>query len=91
MVARRLAVADGGAVHEGRTSRPLYLAALVDQFQRTPTPQLAAEIRQQGLRFGLTPIDRWRLQWEVIGDAVPTRRPGPGRAVAAPATSVRAR
>ena len=26
---------------------------------------LAAEIRQQEIRFGLTPIDRRRLQWEV--------------------------
>lgn len=25
----------------------------------------AAEIRQQGVRFGLSPIDRRRLQWEV--------------------------
>jgi hypothetical protein len=27
--------------------------------------QSAAEIRQQGVRFGLSPIDRRRLQWEV--------------------------
>lgn len=27
--------------------------------------QAAAEIRQQGVRFGLSPIDRRRLQWEV--------------------------
>ena len=26
---------------------------------------LAAEIRQQGQRFGLSPIDRRRLQWEI--------------------------
>lgn len=26
---------------------------------------IAAEIRQQGVRFGLSPIDRRRLQWEV--------------------------
>lgn len=51
------------------------LAALVDQFQRTPTPQLASEIRQQRACFGLTPIDRWRLQWEVVGDAVPLKKP----------------
>lgn len=25
----------------------------------------AAEIRQQGVRFGLSPIDRRRLQWEI--------------------------
>lgn len=51
------------------------LAALVDQFQRTPTPQLASEIRQQRACFGLTPIDRWRLQWEVIGDATTPAKP----------------
>ena len=27
--------------------------------------QAAAEMRQQGVRFGLSPIDRRRLQWEV--------------------------
>lgn len=27
--------------------------------------QLAAEIRQQGARFGLSPVDRRRLQWEI--------------------------
>jgi len=27
--------------------------------------RLAAEIRQQEVRFGLSPIDRRRLQWEV--------------------------
>ena len=26
---------------------------------------MAAEIRQQSVRFGLSPIDRRRLQWEV--------------------------
>jgi hypothetical protein len=51
------------------------LAALVDLFQRTPTTQLASEIRQQRACFGLTPIDRWRLQWEVVGDAVPVKKP----------------
>lgn len=57
------------------------LAALVDQFQRTPTPQLASEIRQQRACFGLTPVDRWRLGWEVVGDAtapaVPRAQPQP--------------
>jgi hypothetical protein len=51
------------------------LAALVDLFQRAPTTQLASEIRQQRACFGLTPIDRWRLQWEVVGDAVPAKKP----------------
>ena len=41
------------------------LAALVDRFWRDPSQALAAEIRLQGQCFGLTPIDRRRLQWEV--------------------------
>lgn len=27
--------------------------------------QLAAEIRLEGQSFGLTPLDRWRLKWEI--------------------------
>lgn len=45
------------------------LAALVNDFWFAPTAkdrkELAAELRQQGARFGLSPIDRRRLQWEV--------------------------
>lgn len=41
------------------------LAELVDQFWYSPDSKLAAEIRQQRMCFGLTPIDRRRLQWEV--------------------------
>jgi hypothetical protein len=43
----------------------LRLAELIEQFWRGPSVQLAAEIRQQEARFGLSPIDRRRLQWEV--------------------------
>ena len=45
------------------------LALLVDDFWSADAPSsrmsLAAEIRQQSQRFGLSPIDRRRLQWEV--------------------------
>ncbi|MEV0646087.1 hypothetical protein AB0I28_12555 [Phytomonospora sp. NPDC050363] len=41
------------------------LAALVDQFWTAPTTALAAEIRLQRQCFGLTPMDRRRLQWEI--------------------------
>lgn len=41
------------------------LAALVDQFWTAPTKELAAEIRLQRSCFGLSPIDRRRLQWEI--------------------------
>lgn len=52
---------DGGADLHG-----LYLlAVLVDDFWTTPTTSLAAEIRLQRQCFGLTPIDRRRLQWEI--------------------------
>lgn len=42
------------------------LAALIDAFWKKPHPSLAAEIRLQRVCFGLTPIDRRRLQWEVV-------------------------
>jgi hypothetical protein len=41
------------------------LAVLVDQFWESPSTALAAEIRLQRQCFGLTPIDRRRLQWEI--------------------------
>src|SRR5229473_267202 len=44
------------------------LAELRQDFYKVRTPgerqRLAAEIRQQSVRFGLSPIDRRRLQWE---------------------------
>lgn len=41
------------------------LAILIDDYWRKPSTILAAEIRQQQTHFGLTPLDRRRLQWEV--------------------------
>lgn len=45
------------------------VALLVDQYYKDPTGKLAketlAEIRLQEARFGLSPVDRSRLQWEV--------------------------
>ncbi len=45
------------------------LAMLVNDFWSTDEVRirrdLAAEIRQQSQRFGLSPIDRRRLQWEI--------------------------
>ena len=43
----------------------IMLAELVEQFWTTPTKDLASEIRLQRQCFGLTPIDRRRLQWEI--------------------------
>ena len=44
------------------------LAQLVDRFWRTPSTALAAEIRQQRMAFGLTPIDRRRLEWSISNE-----------------------
>lgn len=41
------------------------LAVLWDQFNCEPTTQLLGEIRQQESRYGLSPLDRSRLQWEI--------------------------
>ena len=41
------------------------LATLVNGFWESPSKDLAAEIRLQRQCFGLTPIDRRRLQWEI--------------------------
>jgi len=41
------------------------LAVLVDRFWERPDKELAAEIRLQRQCFGLSPIDRRRLQWEI--------------------------
>ena len=41
------------------------LATLVNGFWENPSKDLAAEIRLQRQCFGLTPIDRRRLQWEI--------------------------
>jgi hypothetical protein len=41
------------------------LALLWDEFYKKPNAQLMAEIRLQESRFGLSPLDRSRLQWEI--------------------------
>ena len=40
-------------------------AETYEQFWRTGDVKYAAELRNQGQYFGLTPLDRRRLQWEV--------------------------
>ena len=51
------------------------LTALVDRFWKGAV-QLAAEIRLQRALFGLTPMDRRRLQWEVVrAEQAEQRRP----------------
>lgn len=41
------------------------LAVLCDNFYKAPNDKAAAEIRLQRQCFGLTPLDRSRLQWEI--------------------------
>ena len=41
------------------------LALLWDEFYKEPSTKILAEIRLQESRFGLSPLDRSRLQWEV--------------------------
>ena len=51
------------------------LAVLVDAFWQKPSAALAAEIRLQRQCYGLTPIDRRRLQWEIVRAETARRRP----------------
>ena len=58
------------------------LAMLWDAFYHKPHAQLLAEIRLQEQRFGLSPLDRSRLQWEVSraeGAEQKHRRPEPAK------------
>lgn len=41
------------------------LAMLVEAFWRSPNKDLAGEIRLQEQRYGLSPLDRRRLEWTV--------------------------
>jgi len=41
------------------------LAVLIDMFWLDPTKELAGEIRLQQQAFGLTPLDRRRLEWSI--------------------------
>ena len=45
------------------------LAELVEMFWREPSTKLASEIRLEQQAFGLTPMDRRRLQWSVDEEA----------------------
>lgn len=56
------------------------LALLIDKFWKKPTKELAGEIRLQRQCFGLTPIDRRRLQWEVEKVESVTRKRHTGQA-----------
>ncbi len=51
------------------------LAFLVDSYYKRPDVEVMREIRLQEARFGLSPVDRSRLQWEVQkGEEAQSRR-----------------
>ena len=56
------------------------VALLVDEYYKNPKKETLAEIRLQEARFGLSPIDRSRLQWEVQkGEEAQRKRQPPQR------------
>jgi hypothetical protein len=56
------------------------LAILWDDYYKAPDPKVLAEIRLQEQRFGLTPLDRSRLQWEVSRGEEAERKRQPTKA-----------
>lgn len=51
------------------------LARVINEFNETGDVKLMPEIRLQEARFGLSPVDRARLQWEVAkGDEAERKR-----------------
>jgi hypothetical protein len=67
------------------------LALIVDDFYRRPSADGLKEIRLQGQLFGLSPLDRSRLQWEVSRGEEAERRfkPKPPPAKAKPTNDPR--
>lgn len=71
------------------------VAILIDVYYATLRPELLGEIRLQEARFGLSPLDRSRLQWEIskAEDAERRRKPAPAepsRTVSDPRKTLRA-
>jgi hypothetical protein len=63
---------------------------LLEQFWREPSPEAAREVRLASQPFGLNPLDRRRLQWEIAESQEPGRRVVPApTAVAKPAEDPR--
>lgn len=53
------------------------LAILIDNYYQRADGKLLGEIRLQEARFGLSPVDRSRLQWEIgKGEEAARRRVG---------------
>lgn len=71
------------------TNELFMLAVLVDAFWTEPSQALAAEIRLQRQCFGLTPIDRRRLQWEIDRGEEAEERAAKRKATPKPAAAPR--
>lgn len=72
------------------------LAILIDSYYSRPQALIMGEIRLQEARFGLSPLDRSRLQWEIAKAEDADRRrkpeavPEPSRKVSDPRKTLRA-
>ena len=55
------------------------LALLWDQFYKDPKAITLAEIRLQEQRFGFSPLDRSRLQWEIRRAEDPAKKQQPAK------------
>jgi hypothetical protein len=63
---------------EGDMDGLIVLARLMDRWNcGEQTTQLAAEIRLQRMPYGLTPLDRNRLQWKIEPAAAKPAEPKP--------------
>jgi hypothetical protein len=54
-----------GEYTQADVHRVVMYVDLIDRYWSSGLPDLAAEIRLQGVCLGVTPIDRRRLQWEI--------------------------
>lgn len=58
------------------------LAVIVDEFNVHPDVKTLGEIRLQEARFGLSPLDRTRLQWEIAKtDEIERKRAKPEKSL----------
>jgi len=66
-MARQIQAADLGTFVRYLSLVDLYWRMLTDSetLDIRGIGQLSGEIRRMGERFGLSPLDRWRLKWEV--------------------------
>ncbi len=66
------------------------LAVCYDKFYKTGNIDYMKEIRMQRPHYGLTPLDRSRLQWEVTrGEEAERKRARPAQSAVKPGTDLR--